>query len=104
MLRTTTDLTDADMEPVLTGYVLAGVGQIRKGLAPPLYRAGIVYRREPKGMEEWQLPAETYQRRFGDCVCPPAFRSGGADAVHSAKTWPSIERQSSAPPGTRHAS
>lgn len=58
---------------MLTGYVLAGAGQIRKGLAPPLYSSGVRYQREPKGVENWQLPAETYQRRFGDCAGPLAL-------------------------------
>lgn len=37
---------------------------------PPLYRSGIVYRKEPlhgSGFEDFALPWQTYLRRWGDC-------------------------------------
>jgi len=35
--------------------------------APALYKSGIRYRREPRGVENWQTIAEMLRSKFGDC-------------------------------------
>jgi hypothetical protein len=57
----------ADLELLLDGMVLISLGQLRRGLCPPLYQAGVRYQREPRGRESWQTAHATYQRKRGDC-------------------------------------
>lgn len=57
----------ADLEELLDGMVRISVSQLRRGLCPPLYDAGVRYTREPRGREQWQTALETYRLREGDC-------------------------------------
>lgn len=43
---------------------------------PPLYRSGVVYRREPPGRERWQSAVETLRVGGGDCEDLVAWRVG----------------------------
>jgi hypothetical protein len=73
MLRPSITLDDvASIEDVLFGVAMTCERQIRNGQAPALYTSGVRYMREPEGRESWQTASETYQRRCGDCVGPPA--------------------------------
>lgn len=68
-LRPTIDIRDSDeIKDLLTGLVLLNLGQLRRGLVPPLSAAPHVrYRREPRGREAWQSAMQTFERGFGDC-------------------------------------
>lgn len=52
---------------------LAGEDLARRPL-PPLYRAGVRYRPEPRGQERWQVPSEVRRKGFGDCEDLAAWR------------------------------
>jgi hypothetical protein len=41
---------------------------------PPLYKSGVVYRREPLGEEQWQHAQQTLLRKQGDCEDLAAYR------------------------------
>lgn len=56
-----------EIEDLLTGLVKLNLGQLRRGLCPPLYQAGVRYKRELPTRERWQTALETYQLRTGDC-------------------------------------
>lgn len=43
---------------------------------PPLYRSGLVYRREPKGSEDWQSALKLMRTRRGDCEDLTCYRVG----------------------------
>jgi hypothetical protein len=73
MLRPSITLRDIEsIEEVLFGVSMTCERQIRNGMAPALYTSGVRYQRESLGRESWQTASETYQRRCGDCVGPPA--------------------------------
>lgn len=57
----------ADLELLLEGMVQISLGQLRRGLCPPLYQAGVRYEREPRGRESWQTALATFHRKRGDC-------------------------------------
>lgn len=56
-----------EIEDLLTGMVKLNLGQLRRGLCPPLYQAGVRYKREPPRRERWQTALETFQLKTGDC-------------------------------------
>lgn len=56
-----------EIEDLLTGLVRLSLGQLRRGLCPPLYQAGVRYKREPRGRENWQSALETFRLKTGDC-------------------------------------
>jgi len=60
---------------MLEGLALASLTQIRAGrVSIALYRSGVRYRREPRGVERWQTAAETLRRGHGDCEDLVAWR------------------------------
>ena len=65
-------VVDADAHPAVLAALLEGVTRAsailiqRLGL-PPLYASGVVYRREPRGRERWQLAPQTDALGYGDC-------------------------------------
>ena len=62
------------MQAALAGLcALAGEDLARRPL-PPLYRAGVRYRPEPRGQERWQVPSEVKRKGFGDCEDLAAWR------------------------------
>lgn len=63
--RDSEEITD-----LLTGLVKLNLGQLRRGLCPPLNPStnqGIRYQREDPGRERWQTAVETWTRKRGDC-------------------------------------
>jgi len=50
--------------------------QIKRHSLPHPYRAGIRYKREPRGRERWQTAVETLQRKDGDCEDLAAYLAG----------------------------
>lgn len=48
--------------------------ELRTYNLPPLYDAGVRYKREAPGLEEWQPPLVTYDRGWGDCEDLAAWR------------------------------
>lgn len=77
MLRASLSLHDIDqIEDVLYGLTMTCARQIRAGMAPTLYTSGVRYQREPRGRENWQTAAQTYQLRAGDCEDLSVYRCG----------------------------
>lgn len=63
--RDSEEITD-----LLVGLVRLNLGQLRRGLAPPLnlsVNQGVRYKREPPSRERWQTAKETWQLKHGDC-------------------------------------
>lgn len=63
--RDSREITD-----LLTGVVKLSLGQLRRGLCPPLNLSvdqGIRYQREDPGRENWQSALETFRLKTGDC-------------------------------------
>lgn len=58
----------------LRGVVTVNRLLIRKGLVPPMYRANVLYRREPKGEETFVDAMTVYRRGHGDCAHLAAWR------------------------------
>ena len=56
-----------DLLPILEGLVQVSLGQLRRGLCPPLYQAGVRYVREAPGRENWQTAVQTFRLKSGDC-------------------------------------
>lgn len=54
-------------EHALRGMVADARVIIRRDHIPPLYRSGVKYVEEEKGLENWQTPIETMERGLGDC-------------------------------------
>lgn len=57
----------SEMLGPLERLVQESVRERRLGLVPALYKSGVRYQREPKGVERWQSAAETYRNGWGDC-------------------------------------
>jgi hypothetical protein len=55
--------------------------------APPLYRAGIRYQREPRGYEQWLTLPCILKQRWGDCEDLAAARTAEL-IVSGADAWP----------------
>jgi len=73
------------LEALCAGLVAANVELIPIYGLPPLYQAGVIYRREPKGRERWQLAPQTFSIGHGDCEDLATWRAaelrlGGVDA------------------------
>lgn len=78
------------LRSLLSGLVRESEAQMRAGAGsiPPLYRSGVVYRREPRGVEVWQTAAVTARLGRGDCEDLAIYRAAelrragiGAEAV-----------------------
>lgn len=61
-------------EKLLQGVVTANRLLIRRGLVPPLYRANVLYKREPKGVESFVDASIVNARGHGDCAHLAAWR------------------------------
>lgn len=48
-------------------FRLMSLARDQGGGFPALYDSGIVYRREPRGEEQWQLATDLLKRGVGDC-------------------------------------
>ncbi|SRR6266508_2497041 len=59
---------------------------LRHPYAPPLYKSGVVYQREPPGQEDWQDIPTTLRRRNGDCEDLACWRA----AELQVRKWPAI--------------
>lgn len=70
----TVGLDRAGLEPAGQALVTLAMHDLRAHRLPPLYSAGVRYRREPPGQEVWQLPSQTAERGFGDCEDLSAWR------------------------------
>lgn len=58
----------------LNGVVAANRLLIRKGLIPPMFRANVLYKREPKGQETFVDAKTVLERGWGDCAHLAAWR------------------------------
>ena len=56
-----------ELEALLEGLVLLNLSQLRRGLCPPLYHAGVRYQREPPGREDWFTAVKCFRKKHGDC-------------------------------------
>lgn len=75
-LRAMIGAEDAEeIKALLTGLVALNLGQLRRGLVPPLYASGVRYVREPRGQESWQSAQQVYRARGGDCEDLAAYRA-----------------------------
>lgn len=64
--------SDAELLGYLYGLAFAGLEDLRAAKRagrpyPPLFKAGVRWKREETGKEHWQLPRETYALHEGDC-------------------------------------
>lgn len=64
-----------ELEYLLEGLVQLNLSQLRRGLAPPLYKSGVRYKREPRGREKWQTAKTTFKKKDGDCEDLAAYRA-----------------------------
>lgn len=58
-------------------HIARAIKKCQKGLAPPLlplYAAGVKYKEDPAGREDWSDIFETYKRGTGDCKKLVAIR------------------------------
>lgn len=67
--------TPQEVAAMLAGLQKASESQLRASALPRLYASGVRYRAEPFGQERWQLPAETFWRKHGDCEDLAAWRA-----------------------------
>lgn len=63
----TTSHHPAVLAALLEGLTQASAILIARLGLPPLYHAGVIYQREPRGRERWQLAPQTYEAGVGDC-------------------------------------
>lgn len=56
-------------------YRMMHTAHVGGGGFPPLYRSGVVYRREPPGEEDWQSATQLLRNGFGDCEDLSAYRA-----------------------------
>ncbi len=69
-------LTAASLTGALEGLTAQNVAWLeRHPSAPPLYEAGVRYRREPRGVEEWRALPELLASGHGDCEDLAAART-----------------------------
>jgi hypothetical protein len=63
------ELLEALLEAVtgINATILSRVGEVMGEAPPLLYDAGIRYKREPSGREEWQTVLGNMARGLGDC-------------------------------------
>jgi hypothetical protein len=83
-MRMTCDLPDhaAAVEALLEGFVRCCALIISSGLAPADPRgAGVVYKLEPAGEEDWKLPHNVIKDGWGDCEDIAGWRAGGLRAT-----------------------
>lgn len=76
---------------LLVGLVLESTRQMAARGLPALYRSGIVYRREPRGVEVWQTAAVTAERGIGDCEDLAIYRAAELQRAGIA-AWPVVVR------------
>lgn len=76
--------------------------QFRRGVVPPLFQSGVVYKEEPPGREDWDDAVTVSQRGWGDCEDLAAYlaaelRENGvhAECVIKYKFIPSSQLRSS---------
>ena len=67
--------TKASLSAALEGLTAVNYLLLRNGKTPPLYRAGVRYKREQPGKEQWQTAREVYRAGFGDCEDLAAWRA-----------------------------
>lgn len=70
-LRASIGARDSDeITDLLSGLVALNLGQLRRGLVPPIYSpqaAHVRYQRESPGREVWQSALEVFRSGRGDC-------------------------------------
>lgn len=87
MLTATIDAEGIEeLEALLEGLVRLNLSQLRRGLCPPLYQAGVRYQREPRGSEKWQTAVGCFRSKRADCedlaaYLAASYRLVGVDAV-----------------------
>lgn len=65
--------TQGTFEALLEGLVLLNLELMERSALPPLYRAGVRYRRE-RGTERWQTCEQVFVAEAGDCEDLCAWR------------------------------
>lgn len=64
-----------EVQALLWGLCLADIAQLRAGqVRVPLFRSGVVYRKEPTGREQWQTAKDVLRSGAGDCEDLVAWR------------------------------
>lgn len=103
-MRATIDIprtaTRRFVEGALEGLARVAEDEIVAGDIPPLYRAGVVYKRE-LGTEDWLTPSQILGRGYGDCEDLAAWRVGELRAAGIDPDARVIVRQTG--PRTLHA-
>jgi hypothetical protein len=57
---------------------------VEAGDVPPLYKSGVRFRREPKGVETFRDAKDVWARGHGDCAHLAAWRCGELQAMGEA--------------------
>ena len=63
-----------ELRAAVVGLALIDAAQMRGKAYPPLYSAGVRYRREGTGKEHWQTASEMLASRRADCEDLVAYR------------------------------
>lgn len=74
-----------ELEALLEGLVRLNLSQLRRGVCPPLYQAGVRYQREARGSEHWQTALKCFTSKRADCedlsaYLAASYRLVGVDA------------------------
>jgi hypothetical protein len=67
--------TEGCLAAALDGLVQLNVELMSRSQVPPLYGAGVVYRREPDGQDDWKHCERVFRDRCGDCEDLAAYRA-----------------------------
>lgn len=59
--------TAGTLTAALEGLVAINTLLLKRMKLPPLYRAGVVYRREGRGREDWRTVLDVIRDGYGDC-------------------------------------
>jgi len=76
-MRVTVELpaSAAHIEALLEGLVLLNVELLDRSPLPPLVQSGVVWKREPRGREDWNNCERTFRLGWGDCEDVCAWRA-----------------------------
>lgn len=90
MAKATVEIHGAnEVEALLHGLARVCFAQIKAGrIRAPLYKSGVVYKREPLNRECWQSAIITQMRRSGDCEDLVAWRVAELWATGETKARP----------------
>jgi hypothetical protein len=95
------EFSEPYLQIMLDGLVAMNVLYLRAHpRTPPLYRAGIVYHREPPGRDEWATIPRVLEVGNGDCEDLAGWRTAELQRLgEHARAFPKLVRQN--PDGTK---